>query len=509
MERSAMQRFTRMKMGPLIGLTLSMAMAGCGGNIKFERTAEELLEAMERDGPVVPVPEALAPSTIDRAATLSDFAVAAARMSQRTAFSRRLMLAAEARVEEAVREFYPQVALTAEQVRTEQSILESSNSSLEGDASRYDTVNVTATARLRLMDLQRSAAVVAARSEAAARTADLEAAEQDVLDDVVSAYVDAGEALERWRLAQAEVQFYSARAEFEERQEVAGELRGSERSVAAAELARARSDAEIAAADFRIRTDRMCSLGFDTTCPYPAAASTSVALPRPEPITQNELDGIENAPEIRAMADRVNVALREVDQARMAMYPRLTLELAVAQRDRGGSLFDGSSVSQTQDVSLEFEWDIYTSGRLRRIRDAELNEALAAGHDYEARLQTAVSDMRSATSALGALWQHDRSLNQVIALRRTALQEIERERDAGVLSDLDVEQARLDLVRAEVFQQRTRRNYIIATVARARAQGALDQDVLTAVERVLSDNRFSVGVYGRVAPETVALDGEP
>ena len=165
-----------------------------------------------------------------------------------------------------------------------------------------------------------------------------------------------------------------------------------------------------------------------------------MALPRPAPITQEELDSIANAPEIRAMAARVNVALREVDQARMAMYPRVTLELAAARRDRGGSLFDGSSMSQTKDASLLIEWDIYTSGRLRQIRDAELNEALAVGHDYEARLQTTVSDMRSATSALSALWQHDRSLNQVIALRSAALQEIERERDAGVLSDLDVEE---------------------------------------------------------------------
>lgn len=485
---------------PLIGLTLAVALAGCGGNIEFDKTAGDLLAAMERDGPVVPLPDRLAPATIDRAAILSDFAVAASQMSQHTASARRLMLAAEARVEEAVREFYPQVTLTAEQIRTEQSILESSNPSVEGDVSNYDTENVNVTARLRLLDLQRSAAVVAARSEAAARAADLEAAEQDLLEDIVSAYIEAGEALERWRLAQAEVQFYTARAALEERQEAAGELRGSERSVAAAELARARSDAEIAAADFRIRTDQMCGLGFDTGCPYPASARVEVALPRPAPITQEELDSIENAPEIRAMADRVNVALREVDQARMAMYPRVTLELAAAQRDRGGSLFDGSSLSETQDVSLQFEWDVYTSGRLRRIRDAELNEALAAGHDYESSLQAAVSDMRSATSALNALWQHDRSLNQVITLRRAALQEIERERDAGVLSDLDVEQARLDLVRAEVFQQRTRRNYIAATVARARAQGAMDQDLLSTVERVMSDNRFSVRVYGMAAP---------
>ena len=490
-----MKKFVRKNAVKLVGLLLATTPVGCGTNIVFERTPEELLEVVERDGPTIPMPDRLEPSTLHSRATLSTFAVAASQISQGTASARRLLLAAEARVEEAEREFYPQVVMSAEYISTEQTILESSNPSIDGDVSLYDTTNLDVTARLRLLDLERSAAVVAARSEAAARAADLEAAEQDIFEDVVSGYLDAVEALERWQLAEAEVEFYSARVEFEALQEAAGELRDSERAVAAAELARARSDAEIAAADFRIRTDRMCGLGFDTTCPYPAAASASAALPRPQQISQEELENIENAPEIRAMADRVNVALREVDQARMAMYPRLTLELAAAQRDRGGSLFDGSSVSQTTDVSLQLEWDIYTSGRLQRIRDAELNEALAAGHDYEARLQAAVSDMRSATAALNALWHHDRSLDEVISLRREALQEIERERDAGVLNDLDVEQARLDLVRAEVFQQRTRRNYIVAIVARARAQGALNMELLRSFEGVLSDNRFSVRVY--------------
>jgi len=149
MERAVMQRFAQRTMGQLIGLTLAMALAGCGGNIKFEKTADELLEAMEREGPVVPLPDRLAPATIDSAAMLSEFAFAASQMSQRTASARRLMLAAEARVEEAEREFYPQVTLTAEQITTEQSILESSNPSVEGDVSSYETGNVNLTARLR------------------------------------------------------------------------------------------------------------------------------------------------------------------------------------------------------------------------------------------------------------------------------------------------------------------------------------------------------------------------
>jgi len=195
----------------------------------------------------------------------------------------------------------------------------------------------------------------------------------------------------------------------------------------------------------------------------------------------------------------VNVALREVDQARMAMYPRLSLEIVAAQRDRGGSLFDGSSLTQTEDVTLQFEWDLYTSGRLRAIRDAQLNEALAVGHDYDAQLQAAVNDMRSATSALNALWQHDRSLNEVISLRRSAVNEISQEIEAGIASDLELAEANLELVRAEVLQQRTRRNYIVATIARARATGSIDDALVASVERVLSDNRYSARVYGPVA----------
>lgn len=480
-------------------IPLMIAVAGCGGNIKFEKTAEELLAQMEKDGPVVPVAASMAPSQISRSATLSTFALAASQTSPKVSSAHRQMMAAQARVIEAVREFYPQISLSSEQIQTRQQIIESSNPSLEGDKTRYDTTNISLTANLRLIDLPKSAAVVAARSDAEAREADFEAAKQDLLQDVLNAYADSAEAIERWRLAKAEVQYFTARAEFEQMQANAGEMRASEKSVASAELARAKSDATIAAADYRIRADRLCGMAFGTTCPYPAAARNGVSLPRPTAISAEELAKVENAPEVRAMARRVNVALREVDQARMAMLPRLSLEITSAQRDRGGSLFDGSSLSRTEDVSLRFEWDLYTSGRLKAIRNAELNEALAAGHDYEAQLQSAVNDMRSATSALDALWQHDRSLNEVIALRRTAVQEISTEIAAGVANDLDLAEARLEQVRAEVLQQRTRRNYVVATIARARAVGAIDDALIASVERVLSDNRDSANVYGQVA----------
>ena len=298
---------------------------------------------MEKDGPVVPVASSMSPSQINTSGSLVSFATAAAQTSPSVASTQRQMMAAQARVTEAEREFYPQIALTANQVITDQVIEESSNPSLAGDETQYVTTNIALTANMRLLDLPMSAAIVAARSEAEAYEADFDAAKQDLLQNVIVVYAGAAEAIERWRLAQAEVQYFNARAEFERTQSNAGELRASERSVSAAELARARSDASIAAADYRIRADRLCGMTYNTTCPYPAPARNGALLPRPTVISQEELDRIENSPEVLAMASRVNVALREVDQARMAMYPRLSLEIVTAQRDRSGSLFDGSS----------------------------------------------------------------------------------------------------------------------------------------------------------------------
>lgn len=485
-----------------ISLTFSVSIflvsTGCGGNIKFEKTAEELLAEMEREGAIVPLASSMSPSQISPAGSLTLFAADAVVTSPNVASAKRQMMAAQARVMEAEREFYPQISLTSDETRTHQIINESSNPSLEGNDTRYDTSNVALIADLRLLDLSMSAAIVAARSEAEAREADFEAEKQDLLQGILSAYADAAESIERWRLAEAEVQYFNELYGFELTQSNAGALRASERSASAAELARARSDKSIAAADYRIRVDRLCAMAYETLCPYPGVARNDASLPLPTKISQEELDRIEGSPEIRAMARRVNVALREVDQARMAMYPRLSLELAAAERDRTGSLFDGSSLTHTEDITLRFEWDLFTSGRLRAIRDAQLNKALALDHDYDAKLQDKVDDMRSTTSALTALWKHDRSLNEIISLRSESVNEVSRELAAGLANDLELARSNLELVRAEVLQQRTRRNYMVATIARARATGSVNDELIALVERILSDNRYSKLVYGSV-----------
>ena len=183
----------------------------------------------------------------------------------------------------------------------------------------------------------------------------------------------------------------------------------------------------------------------------------------------------------------------------MASRPRVSFELSVSNRDRGGSLFDGSSLTETTDASLNVEWDLFTSGRLRSIRNRELHEALATEHEYESQMRIAVNDLQSAGSALEALWAHDQSIGAVIAIRRGALSDLRSEQEVGTATEMDVALAQLELTRAEVLRQRTRRNYVAALVARARVTGSLGGETIDLVERVLSDGLNSVRVYGPIS----------
>jgi hypothetical protein len=67
--------------------------------------------------------------------------------------------------------------------------------------------------------------------------------------------------------------------------------------------------------------------------------------------------------------------------------------------------------------------------------------------------------------------------------------------EAGSATDVEIGLARMEVVRAQVLRQATRRNYVAATVARARATGALNADVVKYVANILSDGQLSTRAY--------------
>ena len=133
----------------------------------------------------------------------------AASSNPMVARAERLLLASQQRVRETRAEFYPQVALEIEMLQTTQSIVASSNPSFAGNESEYDTANQSLVLSQRIIDMPASAAIAVAQAEEAARAADLDGARQNVLADVLRALLDGSEALERWRIADAEVRYFT------------------------------------------------------------------------------------------------------------------------------------------------------------------------------------------------------------------------------------------------------------------------------------------------------------
>ncbi len=430
-------------------------------------------------------------------ADLTSFALAAVTNSPLTASAQYRMNAARARIEEESARFQPQVGLTVESVVTQQTIVESSNPSFAGNQSTYTTLDATMRLQQTILDLPASAEVARAKAELEARAADVTRAQQDVLSTVLNRYVDGAEALERVMLAEAEVAYFARLNAAERRRVEEGDLRGAERGVTISELARARSDLAIAKADFRIRVDALCRMSPGQACPLPSPISVSRALPRPHPLTDAERQAVASAPEIQALDAGLTAALREVDRARTGNWPTISAYVEGSRRDRGGSLFDGSSLTNTVDAGLVFDWQFLQGGRTQAASERELNEAYALGAEREGRLRDRVGELEAAADGLEALWQNDLALQSVQAARMRAVRDFRAELGEGTATDVELSRAQLEVVRASILRRTTRRTYLAAMIARQRATGRLDANMVDLIKQFVDNSGYSARVYAQ------------
>ena len=307
-----------------------------------------------------------APSGEVRAtASLMSFAQASLTESPIVANARFQLEAAQQQLREERARFRPQVGLTVENLSTDQKIVESSNPSFAGNQSTYTTLESTLRLQQTLLDVPASADIARANAVIEARASELTSAEQRVLNTVLTRYLESAEALERVILAEAETAYYQKVNAAETRRVDEGDMRPSTRGTTVSELARARSDLAIARADYAIRVQSLCRLSASGDCPLPRPMSLNVVLPRPAPLSEEEIAALESAPEFQVLNANLKAALREVDRARTRSWPVLSAYVEAAQRDRGGSLFDGSSLTETVNVGVVFDWQIIQGGGVR------------------------------------------------------------------------------------------------------------------------------------------------
>jgi outer membrane protein TolC len=191
----------------------------------------------------------------------------------------------------------------------------------------------------------------------------------------------------------------------------------------------------------------------------------------------------------------LSAALREVERAQMQMRPTLSAYLETARRDRGGSLFDGSSVTDTVDLGVVVNWDFYQGNRQQAAASREMNEAFALAQELEARLREQMGELEAADAALAALWLNDIALQRVVQARFSAVAAFRAEVSAGDASRAELARSELELVRALVLRQATRRTFVSATVAKERATGTISRDTVEFVGNVLSDAMHAPRIY--------------
>lgn len=437
-------------------------------------------EAAAEGQPVVePVPLG---STVPEGGTnLLLFAQQAVDQSPRVVAAQFAVDGAQARVREQRAAFLPSLALNFEREQVNQDILFSSQPSFSGNQSDFEVDTQSLNLSQTIYDASASADIDVAKEEREAAAALAEAAVQDELDQVLTLYLDGVEALERFQLADAAYDYFRALNIVQQREVEAGRLRASERADTVADLAQAETDREVAARDYASRTDAFCRAAIETACPRILGLSRDGALPEPGPLTEEERQKVRENPDIRALERSIAAAVREIDSARGQYYPRITLDIAQENVDRGGSLFDGASETETQTIALNANWALYQGGRRGAAARRERAEASELRHLREADLRDILRTLDTATDAQATLWDNDRRLDRVIDARAVALRLARQEFDAGLANAVLTAQTRYAMIDAMVAQQTARRNFLLAMIARKRATGELDLEMVELV----------------------------
>lgn len=476
-------------------ISVICVLSACENPRAFNADLHEVANLVGLSSPIPVLSEGITDRNAKINADLLDFAISAVSTSLRVGAASSRLSASEDQIIEAQAAFLPQVSLNAKGIRTKQDIQSSSNPSFAGNSSSYTTLDVKLTVRQVILDFTASAEVARLRAEAKARAAEVAVSQQEVLDVVLGRYIDAAEALERLALSEAEIAYYQILNTDETLQVDEGGFRSSQRSATLAELARAKSDYAVGLSDYRIRVDLVCRLTAAADCPLPRAVSLSQTLLRPVPLTEADRQSIKNGPEQRALRAALSAALREVERAQMQMRPTISAYLETARRDRGGSLFDGSSVTDNVDLGLVANWDFYQGNRQQAATRREVNEAFALAQELEVRLRERMGELEVADAALAALWANDIALQRVVDARSSAVSAFRAELSAGDATRAELARAELELVRAQVLRQATRRNFVSATIAMRRATGTISRDTVEFVNNILSDKSSAPRIY--------------
>ena len=159
---------------------------------------------------------------------------------------------------------------------------------------------------------------------------------------------------------------------------------------------------------------------------------------------------LEDNRNLRASVARINEARASLGIVRSDLYPRLDYS---ADGSYDGTLGEDGETSGSAATFLNASWQVDLWGRIRRANEAALQELLATEEAYRGLTISLVSEIANAYLVLRDLDNRLSISEQTLVTWEERLDVVQTRFDAGMVSEVDLNQAQIQVYEAEVTVQ--------------------------------------------------------
>jgi outer membrane protein len=318
-------------------------------------------------------------------------------------------------------------------------------------------------------NFKNDADVEAARALTEASRYSLSNSEQNILLNVVQAYMGVVQGTQLVQLNQDNVKFYQAQVQSANDRLKIGEGTKIDVSQAQARLAQGTAAYETAVAD--LETSQASYERYVGHKPRNLSANFNLGKLLPKSVDSAVNEAVASNPAVLAAKAAIRAAQANSDSANAAFGPTLDMVGSIGANVFGG----GSSSAPAPTTSLKFTLTvpIYGGGRYgANIRKANISQmksevdALAARDQIKEATITAWSTLQNAVAQI-------QSANSAVAAGQLSLEGIVQERDVGQATTLDVLNAQSELTTIKVGLIQAMSSKVIASFALVAATGHL------------------------------------
>ena len=218
-----------------------------------------------------------------------------------------------------------------------------------------------------------------------------------------------------------------------------------------------------------------------------SALKTETPLVSPEPTDINQWSDVAltQNPSLLVSRSAVDTASQTIELQKSAHYPTLDLVGQKSYSYQGDSSFGGSSTTDQESLTLQFNLPIDVAGGVRsRTREAShrLDQSM---QNEEQQRRAVMRQTREAYNGVMSGISRVTALKQAVVSNEKALESTKAGYDVGTRTTVDVLNVRRDLFRARRDYAQSRYDYIVNTLRLKQAAGTIGLDDLAIINEWL------------------------